>query len=151
MKNINMKIFKAIENNDVDAVKKIISLDGFDVNEQDKIGRTPMHCAAYFGNTEIIKILVENGADINETNNWGRTPLHISVMNSQLEACKSLIINDADQSIKDDFGLSPSGHALLNKNNECYFMLNSNPESKNGYIKTMTNFINNKFISGEYN
>lgn len=37
---------------------------GYDVNEQDFFGRTPLHWACIVGNTEVVQYLVSKGADI---------------------------------------------------------------------------------------
>jgi len=52
---------------------------GADMNGKDKDelndGFTPLHLAASFNQSEIVKILVSSGADVNAKSNNGRTPL----------------------------------------------------------------------------
>lgn len=56
------------------SVKKLIAL-GFNVNAQDKYGKTPLHYQAEnFLNKDIIKILVENGANVNLETHRGKRP-----------------------------------------------------------------------------
>jgi hypothetical protein len=42
---------------------------------QHKDGATPLHFAAFFGETEVVELLLENNANINTQNNKGETPL----------------------------------------------------------------------------
>jgi len=39
--------------------------------------RTPLHLCAWFGHTEIAKLLIAKGAKVNTQDSWGRTALHI--------------------------------------------------------------------------
>ena len=39
--------------------------------KEDNLGRTPLHCAAFNNNHQIIKWLLLNGADVNATDKWG--------------------------------------------------------------------------------
>lgn len=48
---------------------------GADVNVKDGTGWTPLHHAAYHGNTDMARALIEAGADKEATNLMGRTPL----------------------------------------------------------------------------
>ena len=41
---------------------------------RDADGRTPMHLAAFYNNTEVAKLLLEKGANANAVNNDGQTP-----------------------------------------------------------------------------
>lgn len=61
MKIINKKLFKAIENNNLDKVKLLIK-QGADANIKKETGWTPMHSAAQVGSIEIIHFLISYGA-----------------------------------------------------------------------------------------
>jgi ankyrin repeat protein len=58
----------AIENNDIDEVKSIISKNNKILNNKNTHGDTPLNVACYEGNLEIVKLLLNNGADVNNTN-----------------------------------------------------------------------------------
>ena len=46
---------------------------------RDDLGRTPLHWAAYYGQTKIVEYLIGIGAPVNATNKWGVTPLLDSI------------------------------------------------------------------------
>jgi len=47
---------------------------GIKVNELQKNGSTPLHCAAYYGQTKVVKLLLSYGAKANIKNNFGNFP-----------------------------------------------------------------------------
>ena len=47
-------------------------------NAPDEYGDTPISCAAYHGNTEIVKILAPLTANPNARNNFGQTPIEVT-------------------------------------------------------------------------
>lgn len=48
-------------------------LTGANVNTQNEMGMTPLHCAVDVENVFLVTLLVENGADVNLRNNDGKT------------------------------------------------------------------------------
>ncbi|MFS4466272.1 ankyrin repeat domain-containing protein [Maribacter sp. 2210JD10-5] len=68
------------------------------VNEYSKDGFTPLSLAAFFGRTEIAKLLVEYMADPNmaATNPSKVNALHSAVAKENYELCKMLLNNGAD-------------------------------------------------------
>ena len=65
--------------------------------------KTPLHCAASNGHTEIVKLLLENQAPIDslDCNNW--TPLHYATRWGHKETIILLLQNKADKNIKNQF------------------------------------------------
>jgi ankyrin repeat protein len=45
------------------------------VNEIQKTGSTPLHGAAYYGQTNVVKLLLSYGAKTNIKNNFGHLPI----------------------------------------------------------------------------
>ena len=89
-----MKLIEAVENNDLNEVRKLLgyvkkftnenpqgvfSREGHiknnKVNSTDEEGNTALMYASYNGNREIVELLIENGADIDHENNDGNTAL----------------------------------------------------------------------------
>ena len=88
---------------------------------------TPLHPAAYSGNTEVVKILVQAGkacmgeAYVNMPANSGITPLHRAVLMGEVETVKALVSMGADVNIREkksgftplDFAIQKRDMALL--------------------------------------
>lgn len=71
-------IKKAIESNDIEAIKTIIQSVNNKNDLRNENGCTPLYVACEFNNSEIVDILIAAGADVNETDNDGFSPLHIA-------------------------------------------------------------------------
>lgn len=65
----------AIDRQDPEILKYTLSL-GCDVNQRDRLNRTPLHRAAGRHSSECVKILLDTNADIHAINKDGQTALH---------------------------------------------------------------------------
>jgi len=65
---------QAVSNEHIECVQILID-KGADVNQGDKLGRTPLMDAAENGNKEIMKLLIQKKADINGLDKQQRTAL----------------------------------------------------------------------------
>lgn len=75
-------------------------------------GWTPLHLAAFFGQTEIARLLLDRGAEIDARSRSERfarsnTPLHAAAANGQMEAARLLLARGADANARDGSGYSP--------------------------------------------
>lgn len=61
----------------LNTVKTLLNM-GFDVNEANDLGWTPVHAAVYAGENEMVQLLVDNGAKLDVQNGCGQTPLSIA-------------------------------------------------------------------------
>lgn len=50
--------------------------EGYDINQIDSTGATPLHLAAFRQNNECVNILIKHGANLNQQDKRGETPLH---------------------------------------------------------------------------
>lgn len=75
-KNDNFIIFKLVANNNINGLKKILSMNYDLINIQDGDGDTALHIAIFLSNYEACKILINNKANLLIKDKWGQIPLH---------------------------------------------------------------------------
>ncbi|MGV8122270.1 MAG: ankyrin repeat domain-containing protein [Candidatus Xenobiia bacterium LiM19] len=100
-------IFRAIEANDLQAMKDFLKKNPSLININDNIGRSPIHCAAGLGHLGIVEILISQGADNNAKDNFGYTPLHCAAKGGYIKTVELLISQCADINERENLGLSP--------------------------------------------
>ncbi len=96
-------LHQAVLSKNFDEIKKILEHTS-DINLADKLGRTPLHYAAFNGDVEIAKLLLNKGANIDApdtSKEW--TPLFFSIFMKHEDMVNLLINEGADQTIKDKF------------------------------------------------
>ncbi|CAG0909787.1 unnamed protein product, partial [Cyprideis torosa] len=71
------------------------------------LGWTGLHLAAYFGNTEVIKILLDYGAQVDIFNSDGDTALHKAALTGRRDIVLLLIEARADVHRLNGLGLTP--------------------------------------------
>ncbi|XP_062510650.1 transient receptor potential cation channel subfamily A member 1-like [Corticium candelabrum] len=89
------------------------SLPSHDVlSSQDPSGQTPLHKAAIFNHTEMVKYLIDSGANINAVDKHGRTALLLAAQAGATECVRFLISNGADVQVR-DMGLRNVLHVAI--------------------------------------
>lgn len=86
-------------NGDQAAYTKTVELlisAGADVNNQNSIGKTPLHLTAQFGQLDNAKLLLSKGAAINQLSKAGRTPLHFAAEGKSIEMISFLLDQGAE-------------------------------------------------------
>uniref|UniRef100_A0A8C9RUE2 Ankyrin repeat domain 28 n=1 Tax=Scleropages formosus TaxID=113540 RepID=A0A8C9RUE2_SCLFO len=111
-------LLKAIFNVDPDEVRSLI-FKKEDVNVQDNEKRTPLHAAAYLGDSEIIELLILSGARVNAKDNKWLTPLHRAVASCSEDAVQVLLKHSADVNARDKNWQTPLHVAAANKAVRC--------------------------------
>jgi len=101
------EIHEAIENNDVDRVKSMLSQDPTTRDLDDGSGNRPIHVAVYSGRTAILELLLEHGADVNSCGDMNRIPLHFAAIEGKLAIAKLLINNGSHILVLDAHGNTP--------------------------------------------
>lgn len=74
---------------------------GFQINEPNAYGNTPLHVACYNGQDVVVNELIECGANVNQVNEKGFAPLHFTAASRHGALCLELLVcNGADVNIK---------------------------------------------------
>lgn len=105
-------IFLAIQNDDIEAVQKFIEESPGLVGEPDKNAMTPLFYAAYYGKTEIVKLLIAKGSDVNYRRINGETSLHMAANFNHVDIVKLLVENGADIHAGPRSGMTPIRYAI---------------------------------------
>jgi hypothetical protein len=84
------------------------------------LGTTPLHSAAYYGDLEMVQVLLEYGVDINTKNSFDLTPLDFASYggrHNEYRVARLLIEHGADPNTRDVEGSTPlhraSGHGRI--------------------------------------
>jgi len=112
------EIIKAAKSGDVVRIKELLATDRGLINALDKDGSTPLHCATWKGQQEVVALLLESGADVNAHNaneHWGTTPLHAAAHANQAAIAQMLIDRGADVNAEDGEGRTPMFHTTFHK------------------------------------
>lgn len=114
------KLLQASRKGDLEAVlnllkpkiKSGVTLPSIDINCKGKsksnLGWTPLHLAAYFGNKDVVQVLVEHGANVNARNGMGDTPLHRAAFTGRTDVVMLLLQHNADVTTINGEGKTPS-------------------------------------------
>ncbi len=108
------EIHDAAQRADVKTIKELLAKDPGLVNarlttSEDSLSyrKTPLHVAAEFGHTDVIRLLLEHKADINSRTAMGFTPLHFAAMSGHSAAARLLIEKGCKLNEKNDFNITP--------------------------------------------
>ena len=88
------------------------------VSSRGLFGDTPLHIAAFRGDTRMIALLLDAGAEIDARGEYGHTPLNEAVGQGQVEAARLLLSRGADASIPNDWGQTPKQNAKIGGKHE---------------------------------
>jgi len=96
-------ILRAAKRGDEATVRALIKKDKSLLSARDTDGSTPLDCAAWKGQVEVVEALLDAGADINDHNqnsHWGTTPLHAAAHGNQKKVAELLVSRGADLKAK---------------------------------------------------
>jgi ankyrin repeat protein len=86
-------------------IAKLLISNGVNINQQCKLGETPILSAVVCDNIVWLQWLLDNGADPNITDKWGNTPLHRAINFKCKDIVKTLLLSFAvDMSVKNAWG-----------------------------------------------
>ena len=112
------EIIKAAKKGDSARVKALLAEDAELMNATDTDGSTPLHCATWKGQQDVVACLLAAGANVNARNqntHWGTTPLHAAAHANQAAIAQMLIDHGADVQALDLDGKTPLHHTTFHK------------------------------------
>jgi len=132
---------KAIIAGNTSEVAKMIR-SGYNVNEADETGFTPVMAASRLCHTDILKNLVSNRANVNAANVRGETALHFAVNDGKLDCVKILIESGASVDAADhEYGATPLIYAAIFQHKEIVaFLLEAGASTMHKAKNGMTPF-----------
>jgi len=112
---------------DLDGVRNYLERDAKFANFQEANLKRPLSCAAEFGHTTIVKLLLEHGADPNapEAVEYRTYPLYAAAKGRNLEIAKALLAHGADPNAWVDASGNAMSLALENGHQEMADLLAS--------------------------
>jgi ankyrin repeat protein len=68
-------LIEAVKRNDLERVRALLDADGELARQRDETGATPLHYAAFYGQRQVVQLLLERGAELNcPDSQFGATP-----------------------------------------------------------------------------
>ena len=111
------RLYRAARSGNIKEVKRLLN-NGANPDVPDAHGLTPLHQAAYWGETEIVDLLIKAGANVNAENKGrGWTPLHSAAVSGGMRSRKDVIDllrkAGAEETPKDKHGWTPADYMQL--------------------------------------
>ena len=116
----DLNLFEASMVGKKEHLTKILEERPSALNEFSQDGFTALHLAAFFGNIEIVKVLLARGSSVNAVakNRSSVMPLHSAVAHNQLEISRLLLAEGALVDARQEGGFTPLHEAAQNGNLE---------------------------------
>ena len=112
----------AIERGNVEVAKFFIE-NGFNLDDQDYLGRSPLILAASLERSELVESLIESGANVDLKDHLGQTALMKSIACGNILIFKQLLEAGARIAGKDNFGYNSLEYAVVREFKEAVSIL----------------------------
>lgn len=107
-----VSIYDIVNKEDQETLSNMVAL-GFDIDQRDRDGYTPLMIAASLGKADFAQFLIANGADANARSYTGLTPLHRAAQDGHHNVITVLLTADANINIPDMHGFTPLMVAVM--------------------------------------
>ncbi|MCF6766034.1 ankyrin repeat domain-containing protein [Thiotrichales bacterium 19S3-7] len=108
--------FEQVDDQNYDAVEKLLKYGDVDVNSRDYNGYRALHYASEAGNEMLIKLLLRYGADVNAEDDEGDMAIYSAVLSDKANIVKLLLDNQAKANQNKSNSLTPLHTAIVLKN-----------------------------------
>ena len=105
----DLDLFEAAALGRIDRLRERLADDPGSATAMSRDGFTALHLAAFFGKTEVTRILLEAGAPVDTytTNDFANQPLHAAAAGRHIEVCRLLLAAGADVGARQHGGFTP--------------------------------------------
>jgi ankyrin repeat protein len=121
------------------------------ISSIDITGRTPLHKAAYYGETSIVRLLLADKADVEARDTFGDTPLFGASINGYTGAAELLIKNGANVNVRNDTWETPLIYAAESGNNTVLLFLLANNSNVNAQDRDGSSALDKAIALGREN
>uniref|UniRef100_A0A3Q0KLV5 Protein kinase n=1 Tax=Schistosoma mansoni TaxID=6183 RepID=A0A3Q0KLV5_SCHMA len=90
---------------DINALISFIN-NGYNINTVNQFDETALYVASYYGDSEIVDVLLNRNADPNLPTIEGNTPLHSAAFRGHTDVMRQLLTHGADESYKNSLGMT---------------------------------------------
>ncbi|PQQ13327.1 tankyrase-1 [Prunus yedoensis var. nudiflora] len=108
----SQNLHTAARSGDLTAVQSILSSNPLTVNSRDKHSRTPLHLAAWSGQTEVVNFLCSHKADVGAAAMDDMGAIHFAAQKGHLEVVRTLLLSGASVKAYTRKGLTPLHYAV---------------------------------------
>jgi len=107
-------VYDLINNEDMDAFSDLVAI-GYDIDEQDADGFSPLMVASALGKEKFVRFLVHNNANVNKRSYAGLTAMHRAAQAGHNNIIDVLISAGANVNIPDFAGNTPLMYAVASE------------------------------------
>ncbi|KAK9277561.1 hypothetical protein L1049_007106 [Liquidambar formosana] len=104
-------LHSAARSGDLNAVQSILSSNPLAINSRDKHSRTPLHLAAWSGQTQVVSYLCKNKADVGAATMDDMGAVHFAAQKGHLEVVRTLLSSGVSVKASTRKGLTPLHYA----------------------------------------
>jgi len=121
-----MTFKEAVQYGDLVQIEAHLKRSG--INADLGLGWTPLHMAAFYGQSEATRLLLRRGADVNAAAEDGHTPLHAAAAWASPEVAQLLLSSGSNVNARDNKGRTPLHWAVSGRQDKAVLLLQEGAE-----------------------